>query len=228
MSGGKTHIQGLGDYSEFRFTPDELDRYEVVNTNILSVSPTWVGTTAAVAADATSALVLINRLLDHPRNLLYGAVGTADHGGTWIINGIDQFGATTRETVGSGTVAAGTPAFAVAGTKIFREVTSGTFTGATGGVGNILPRLGVAIGTATTAKHRIGLLTKIAGSTDVKAITWIKENVPTTMNGGTIGALVDVTNHAFSGSAIIGGTESFKVIIRPTFDNSSQSTDLAA
>jgi len=217
----------MGEYSEKRVTPDEIDNYHVVNTGILSTSATWVGTAAGGTSTEAKALVLINRLLDHPRNLLYSMVGTADNGGTWTINGKNQFGEVVTESVGSGTVAAGTPAFAVAGTKIFREVTSGTFTVATGGVGLGSARIGVAIGTAPTAAHKLGLLTKIGGSTDVVGITWVKENVVTTINGGTIGALVDATNHAFSGSAIMGGTESFKVLVRPTFDNASQSASLA-
>lgn len=217
----------MGEYSEKRITPDEVDNYHFVNTGILSTSATWVGTAAGGTSTEAKALVLINRMLDHPRNLLYSMVGTADNGGTWTINGKNQFGEVVTESVGSGTVAAGTPAFAVAGTKIFREVTSGTFTVATGGVGLGSARIGVAIGTAATAAHKLGLLTKIGGSTDVLNIVWVKENVVTTMNGGTIGALVDVTNHAFSGSAIMGGTEAFRVLVRPTFDNASQTANLA-
>lgn len=218
----------MGEYAELRATPDELDRYEYLHTGVLSVSATYVGTAAAVAADATSSLVLNSRTLDHPRNLLYGAVGTANHGGTWTVNGKNQFGEAITETVGSGTVAAGTPAFAIAGTKIFREVTSGTFTGATGGVGNILPRIGVAIGTAAGAVHKLGLLTKVGGSTDVLNIVKTAENVTSAVNGGTVSSLVDVTNHSFTDTtAIIGGSTSFKVLIRPTFDNASKSANLA-
>ena len=228
MSGLKSlgGLPGTG-FSNMEATPDELDRYEHINTGILSVSATWVGTAAGGTSTESKALVLINRLLDHPRNLLYSQVGTADAGGSWTINGIDQFGQVIRETVGSGTAAAGTPAWAVAGTKIFMAVTSGTFTTATGQVGLGSPRIGVAVGTAGTTAFKLGLLTKIAGTADVKMITWIKENVATTLGGGTIGAYVDATNHAFTGTAIMAGTEAYKVLLKPTWDNASQSANLA-
>jgi hypothetical protein len=218
-------MSGLAEHNpEFLFagaqvTPNEIDRYEHINTGILSVSPTWIGTAAGGTSTQVKALVIINKLLDYPRNLLYSCVGTNDMGGTWVVNGKDQFGNSITETVANGTVAAGTPAFAVAGTQIFAEVTNGTFTYITDAVGNGSARLGVAIGTAGTTAFKLGLLTKIAGSTDVKAITWIKENVPTTLNGGTIGAYVDAVNHAFTGSAIMAGTEAYKALVKPSRPN---------
>lgn len=217
MSGFGEHNPGfqVGDQA----TPNELDRYEFINTGVLSISATWVGTAAGGTSTTANALVLINTLLDYPRNLLYSQVGTADNGGTWTVNGLDQFGQAVTETVGNGTVAAGTPAWTVAGTKIFAKVTSGTFTTATGAVGLGSARIGVAVGTAGTLAFKLGLLTKIASTLDVKAITWVKENVPVTLNGGTIGSFVDATNHAFSGSAIMAGTEAYKVILKPTHSN---------
>lgn len=218
-------MSGLGEHNyEFiqsggQVTPNEIDRYEKVNTGILSISATWVGTAAGGTSTQAKALVLINKLLDHPRNLLYAAVGTNDMGGTWVVNGKDQFGQVITETVTNGTVAQGTPAFAVAGTKIFAEVTSGTFTVATGAVGAGSAQLGVAIGTAGTAAFKLGLLTKIASTADVKAITWIKENVATTLKGGTIGAYVDATNHAIGGTSIMAGTESYNILLKSTWDN---------
>lgn len=218
-------MSGMGEYDPaFAFaggqvTPGELDRYETVNTGILSISPTWVGTCAGGTAGVDKPLVIINQNLDHPRNLLYSVVGTNDIGGTWTVNGKNQFGETITETVTNGTVANGTPAWAVAGTKIFARVTSGTFTATSTTVGLGSARLGVAIGTAGTTAFKLGLLTKIAGSTDVKNIVWIKENVTTTLNGGTIGAFVDTTNHAFTGSAIMAGTEAYKALVKPTHVN---------
>lgn len=218
---------GLPGFMEsgYRATPNELDQYAVLNTGILGISATWVGTAAGGTSTQAKALVIINKLLDHPRNLLYSQVGTADNGGTWVINGKDQFGYSITETVGSGTVAAGTPGFAIAGTKIFAEVSSGTFTTATGASGAGSPRLGVAVGTAAGAAFKLGLLQKINGTADVKSITWIPSNVVTTLNGGTIGGFVDVTNNAFSGSAIMGGTEAYRVTLRSTFSNLGK-TDL--
>lgn len=225
MSGLGERIYGA-QYGNPKVTPAEIDSYHVVNTGILSISATWVGTCAGGTAGVAKPLVIINRLLDHPRNLLYSVVGTNDIGGTWTANGYDQFGNPITETVTNGTVANGTPAWAVAGTKIFSEVTSGTFTATSTTVGAGSARLGVAIGTAGTTAFKLGLLTKIAGSTDVKAITWTTQNVVTTLNGGTIGSFVDATNHAISGSSIMAGTEAYKAIVRPTAKNYN-TTDMA-
>ncbi len=204
-------------------TPNEIDRYERINTGILSVSATWVGTSAGGTATVAKPLVLINTLLDYPRNILYSVVGTNDIAGTFVTNGFDQFGQPVTETVTqTGTVAAGTPAFAIAGTTIWGKVTSGTFTAISTTVGLGSARWGVAVGTSGTTAFKLGLLTKIAGSTDVKAITWTKEHVTTTLGGGTIGAYVDATNHAFTGTAIMGGTEQYQVLLKSNFDNSGK------
>lgn len=204
-------------------TPNELDRYEFIHTGILSTSATYIGTSAGGTATVPKALVLITRITDYPRNLLYSVVGTNDIAGTFTTNGFDQFGQPITETVTqAGTVAAGTPAFAIAGTKIFASVTSGTFTAKSDTVGLGSARWGVAVGTAGTLAFKLGLLTKIAGSTDVKNITWVKENVATGLAGGTIGALVDTTNHAFTGTAIMAGTESYRVLVKTTFQNAGK------
>lgn len=218
-------MSGIGEFdiafqaAGGRVSPNEIDAYERINTGILSTSSTWVGTAAGGTASQSQPLVLINRNLDYPRNLVYSQVGTNAMGGTWTITGKDQFGYTVTESVGNGTVAAGTPAWTVAGTTIFEEVTAGTFVTAATAVGAGSPRIGVATGTAGTIQYKLGLLTKIASTADVKAITWVKENVATTLNGGTIGALVDATNHAFTGTANLGGTESFNVLLRSSFSN---------
>jgi hypothetical protein len=217
-------LPGVGGYTGLRATPDEIDRYEVVNTGVLSISSTWFGTAAAGTSTQAKAYVIINKFADHPRNALYAVAGSSDMGGTWAVNGKDQFGVTQSETVAIGTAANGAT---VAGTKIWRQIDSGTFTTATAALGNGTPKVGVAIGTAAGVAFKLGLLTKIGGSTDVVNIVWIKENVATTLNGGTIGSFVDATNHAFSGSAIMAGTEVYKALIRPTFDNASQSTNLS-
>lgn len=204
-------------------TPDEIDRYEQYVISNPSTSATWCGTAAGGTASQAKALVIINKNLDFPRNLLYGVVGTADMGGSWTVNGKDQFGQVVSETVALGTAAAGTPAVAVAGTQIFAQVTSGTFTVAATGVGAGSARLGVAIGTAATAKYWLGLPSKIGAVADVKTIAWTKEHVQTTMNGGTVDStLVSTTTHAIAGTGIMGGTESFTVLFKPTHDNAGK------
>lgn len=218
---GLAEIGGLYGFAQgySQVAPNDIDQYTVLNTNILTTSTTWVGTAAGGTSTQAKPLVLINTYLDHPRNLLYSQVGTSDMGGTWVVNGYDQFGQFVTETVGNGTVAAGTPAWAVAGTKVFMKVTSGTFTTATGALGAGSPRIGVAIGTGGTTAMKLGLMQKIGGTADVKSINWYTQNVPTTLNGGTVGALIDATNHAFRGTSIMAGTESYKVILKSTFNN---------
>ena len=222
---GLNEIGGLYGFvqGDSQVQPRDIDQYHRVNTGILSTSATWIGTAAGGTSTEAKALVLINTFTDYPRNLLYSQVGTADNGGTWVINGYDQFGQAIRETVGNGTVAAGTPAWAKVGTAIFLKVTSGTFTTATGAVGLGSPRIGVGIGTAGTTIFKLGLMQKIGSTADVKSINWVKENVVTTLNGGTMGAYVDATNHAFSGTAIMAGTESYSVILKTSFDNGGRS-----
>lgn len=223
MSGIK-ESQNAFQQAKAQMTPDEMDRYEQYQVIHPSVSATFVGTAAGTQTQSV-ALTLSAVRLDYPRNLLYGIVGTADVGGTLTVSGKDQFGQVISESVGSGTAAAGTPAFAIAGTKIFAEVTGGTVTFATSaGQGNGTARVGVAIGTATTAKFWIGLPTKIAGTSDIKNITWIKENVQTTLNGGTIHSTtyINTTTHAISGSSVMAGTEVYSVLFKSTHDNSGK------
>jgi len=222
---GLNEIGGLYGFAQgdSQVQPRDIDQYHRVNTGILSTSATWIGTAAGGTSTQAQPLVLINTFTDYPRNLLYSQVGTADNGGTWTVNGYDQFGQRITETVGNGTVAAGTPAWTKAGTAIFLKVVSGTFTTATAGVGLGSPRIGVAVGTAGTVAFKLGLMQKIGGSADVKSITWTTQNVVTTLNGGTIGSLVDATNHAFTGTSIMAGTESYSAILKTSFDNSGRS-----
>lgn len=230
MSGIKKEVTSLR-FNNNRVSPDEIDRFERVYVLNPTTSATWVGTSAGGTSTQAKALVLINTVLDFPRNLLYGLVGTADCGGTWSINGLDQFGQTITESVGSGTVAAGTPAFATAGTKIFSKVTSGTFTHATGQVGAGSARIGVAVGGTAGSTATFGLMTKIKALGDVRSITYGKTAagpaVTTTLDGGTISAsLVSTANHSFNGTAALGTADTFVVVVRPTYNNENGS-DLA-
>lgn len=212
-----------------KVTPDEIDRYETYDVTFPSTSATWVGTAAGGTADQAKALVLINTTTDYPRNLLYSVVGTNDMGGTWVVNGEDQFGSSVTETVALATAAAGTPAVAVAGTTCFASVSSGTFTVDGNAVGNGSARLGLAIGTSATAKFWLGLPTKIGAATDVKTIAWSSEFVQTTVNGGTVTGttFVNTSNHAISNDSIMGGTETFTVIFKPTYDAQEDGNNIA-
>lgn len=222
MSGLKQHDPAFGQ-AKGQVTPDEQDQYISYNVMNPSLSATYIGT-AAGTQTASVAIVLSSIKPDYPRNLLYGMVGTADIGGSITAIGKNQFGERITETVGSGTAAAGTPAWAVAGTKIFAEITAATATYATSsGQGNGTSRIGLAIGTSSTALYRLGLPTKIGAVSDVKRIAWTSQHVGTAINGGTIGtAQIDTTNHAYLGQTIAAGTEVFQFTIKPTFDNAGK------
>ena len=227
MGGLKKHFPDIR-FSGNLVTPDEMDqyiKYDVINPG---TSLTWVGTCAAGTNAQAKALVLINKSLDYPRNLMYGVVGTNDVGGSWTVNGYDQFGVTVTETVGNGTVAKGTPAFSNVGTQIFAEVTSGTFTFATGSAGNGSAQLGVPLGGTDGSIAYFGLPTKISAITDVKSITYMTEFAPKTLDGGTISTtLVDATNHRFCGTADLDGTTSYSVTINPKYNAEYENTPMA-
>lgn len=215
MSGLREHFYEFVQ-SGGQVTPNEIDEYKKLNTGILSISSTWFGTTAAGTSTQAKPLVIINAIPDHPRNALYAVAGSSDMGGIWVVNGKDQFGGAVTETVAIGTATNGGT---TAGTTIWGIVASGTFTFTTGDLGSGTPTMGVAIGTAAGKLFKLGLLTKIGGTADVKAIQWSTQGVSTTVNGGTIGALVDATNHTFSGSSIMAGTEQYTVLMKSTYDN---------
>lgn len=222
MSGLK-ETQVAFQAAKAQVTPDEIDQYTMYSVINPSLSATYIGT-AGGTQTASVALTLTSVKTDYPRNLLYSLVGTADIGGTIAVTGKNQFGEPITESVGAGTAAAGTPAFAIAGTKIFAEVTAATVTFATSaGQGNGTARLGLAIGTAGTALYRLGLPVKLGTVSDVKRITWTSQHVGTAINGGTIGtAQVDTTNHAYLGQSIMAGTEVFQFSIKSTFDNAGK------
>lgn len=205
-------------FSGYKVSPDEMDVTRQYIVEHPSIDPAWFGTAPIGTAGQAKAFVLTNIRADYPRNLVVSdatGAGTA-HGGTAVINGKDQFGNTIQETITIGTAAAGGT---VAGTKIFSQVSSGTFTFATASVGNGTTQLGVAIGTSATLQHLFGLPDKIASTADVKSITWLNNGTSTTMNGGTIGAYVGTANHTFKGTAVVSVTDKYVVHMRSTFNS---------
>lgn len=206
--------------SGMRVAPQESDRYEIYNVQDFSISATWVGTPTVGTQTTSQALVLINKYLDYPRSLSYGIAAAAGSvaGGTWTVNGYDQFGSAVRESV---TVAPATGGGTVNGTAVFAEVTSGTLAFGTGDPGNGTGRLGVAI---AANDYWFGLPVKIAATTDVKRITHTGSGgIALTLNGtASIGTLVNATTHAFRGTAALTGTMSLQTWVKTTYQNNQQ------
>lgn len=197
-------------------TPDEIDRYEVVNIvnpNTLTANA-FIGTYAVAGTSATNSLVIVNAIPDWPRNLEYSLTGTAaGMAGTTVVTGRDQFGNVITETISIGTASNGgtTP-----GTKVFAQVTSATHSFGTA-VGNGTARLGLGT-TGTTALF--GLPFKVGGTTDLKLLSVNAGTGGVTVNGGTIAAFIDVPNSAIKLPVPqTTGTMAITAWLRPTFNS---------
>lgn len=227
MPGLKNHFPDF-QFSGNQVASDEMDVYQQYIVTNPTTSATWVGTTAVGTSTQVKALVLINKNLDYPRSLFVTASGSNDIGGTFVINGKDQFGATISETIGFGTAAS--PGTSEVGTKIFAQVTSGTWTFAAGSAGSGTPKLGVAVGGTAGSLAQFGLPVKIGAVSDVKSITWLKTaagpGVNTTLNGGTISStLVNTTNHSFNGTTPLGTADTFVVTIKSTYNSAGEANN---
>lgn len=233
-------MSGLGEIGgEYAFNVNarqvqqkDLDQYVWYEVDNPSVSNTWIGTMAGGTSGQTKALVLINQNMDYPRNALYSLVGTNDAGGTFTINGIDQFGVQQTETVGFGTKAAGTPAGSVFGSIIWAKILSGSFTFAVGSAGSGSAQVGVGtVSNGSAQSNWFGLMSRIGGTGDVKLLTWISSTTVTAIHGGTgLGTLVGYENNgslpssAFQGTAGVAVTDHYKVFYKPSFDNTGRGT----
>ncbi len=192
--------------------PDEIDRYEVYPVIFPSVSTSWFGNFGTSGTADVVALAVTNKLADYPRNIaLYHAGSAAGMTGTAVVNGKDQFGHTIQESL---TYAGASNGGTVKGTKVFAEVTSGTFSyGTAAGVGT--PVLGVDT-TGTTCLF--GLPTKIASTADVKTIACGSTGVAQSVNGGTIGAFVSTAMHAVKAPVSLTGTAALVVQYKTTYN----------
>lgn len=195
--------------SEFRVTPDEIDRYEQYVISFPSISTTWFGTFAVAGTSAETPLVVINAIADYPRNLEFALAGSAaGMTGTAIINGKNQFGASITESL---TFAEANNGGTVSGTSVFAHVDSGTLYYGTA-VGSGTARIGVTTGTDTY----FGLPARLGGTTDVKLLTRSTGAGAQTVNGGTIAGFVDLPRHAVRAPATLTGTQIISVLYRPT------------
>lgn len=203
-------------FAGIEVTPEEIDRYETYQVVFPGDDPNWFGTTVVAGTSATKALVIRNAIADYPRNLLGAVAGSAAGlGGTWTVNGKDQFGNSITETL---TVAEAQNGGTTVGTKVFAQVTSGTFNFGTA-VGNGTTKLGMATAGTTTL---FGLPAKIAGTGDVKLLALNDGTGAITVGGGTIGAFVNAGMHAVKAPKDVVGTTTISVWYKPTYDAESE------
>lgn len=227
MSGlGELGLNYSANVNALQVQQKDIDQYDVIQVDNPSVSNSWFGTMAGGTNGQTKALVQINQIPDYPRNALYSVIGTNDVGGTFTINGYDQFGVYQTEIAGFGTKAAGTPAGSVFGTVIWAKITSGSFTFASGSAGSGSAQVGFGtVSNGSAQSNWFGLMTKIGGTGDLKLMTWISSTTVTTLNAGTnLGSLVNITTHAFQGTGGVAATDHYKVWIKPTYDNTFKGT----
>lgn len=197
-------------------SPADMDEYKQFVFSNIGTSSTAFATAELTAAGA---LVFDNTQLDYPRNLLFSILGVAGGmGGSAVVNGVDRWGNTIQESFNVGSANAGG---SVAGTHIFARVTSGSLVSIDGLGGTAVgtTRIGYAIGTAATLKMWLGLPTKIGSTADVKMLSYVKNFVPTALNGGTLTtAMINATYHAVGGTEIAGSAHTYSVLYKSTYD----------
>ena len=228
-------MSGLGETGELygfvqggaQVAQSDLDQYDVVAIDSPSVSASWFGTCNGGTAASGPAITLINALADYPRNIQYTCTGVASgtFGGTFQVNYIDQFGVGGQEKV---TIASAANGGTTYGTAIVAKFISGTFT-SQGSSGGSTGTAQIGFGTAANGSAQsnwFGLMTRIAGTSDVKMITWINSTTVTTLNKGTaIGTLVaydsngSLPSSAFQGTSGVAITDHYKVVLKPTYNN---------
>lgn len=207
--------------SEYAVSPDEMDRYEVYNINWPNFGNQWAVGTALIAGTSTDRALIFNTILaDYPRNLEGVLLGT--HGnmeGTFIVNGYDQFGKAITENLAITKAANGGT---TVGTKVFSSFRTGTFVSGTF-VGNGTLKLGY--GTSGTT-CQFGLPVKIGGTADVVKYNWNIGTGAINVNGGSIGAYVNATNHSVLAPLDLVGSLAIQVWIKSTYN--SEGTKIAA
>ena len=213
----------IGGLSQFgpgfpgQVSQQDVDQYDLVNVVHPVVDGSWIGTFSGTGPVGGGAVVKKNILMDWPRNAKYATNGIANgtYGGTFVANWLDQFGAAVTETVAIGTAVNGGTTY---GTAIVHKFLSGTFQ-PVASAGTFIGTASIGVGTSPTGNW-FGLLTKIASTSDVKAVRWDNNGAVTGVGGGSaLGTLVSVTNHAFQGTSGVAITDSYTVIVKPTFDN---------
>ncbi len=196
----------------FKVSPDEMDRYEVVNMRP-ATNVDWFVTTIVAGTSASRVGTVANRLPDYPRNLLFSITGT--HGstaGTLNASGKDQFGNTITETI---LIPRADNGGTTSGTKVFAQFVAGTVNFGTA-VGNGTARIGFDPSTSCL----LGLPIKLGTAADVVHLGCNIGTGAVTYGGGTIAAYVNVAQSAISPVATLDGTQVISCWIKPSYDSS--------
>lgn len=218
MAGLKRRLPGIGGYADgFKITPDEQDAYKNY-TMMPGVNVRWWASAGTAGTASSTALVILNRSADYPRNVGFILAGSATGmAGSLDVVGKDQFGNTISETLGFGSADNGGT---VVGTKVFAQVASGTLRYGTA-VGNGTPQIGFVPGTDCL----LGLPVKLGAATDVRHLG---QNVGTgavSYNGGTIAGFVNVAQSAIRPAATITpGTTIINAWVVSSYDASEIGT----
>lgn len=223
MAGLKQHFPEFGQAGG-QVASSEIDSYYRLSVGNPSTSATWFGT--VIGTTTTGSVAILNKLADHPRNIYYTVSGITNgtYGGVFTANGFDQFGQPFTEVVTVATAVNGGTAF---GTAIAAKVTNMAFA-TTASSGTFIGTANFGVGTVedgSSQSNWFGLLEKIAGTGDVKMITWVNNGTPTGLNKGTnIGTLVNATTHAFQGTSGVALTDAYRVILKSSYDASNYGT----
>lgn len=202
QTGLKKHYPDIG-FGLTRVKQSDIDEYYQY-----CIMKPAVGTADIVGVTVGTSLigtVAIN-YPDYPRSLLVGwadASGTT-FVGTAVITGSNQFGKNISETFVNTT--GGTTN--VQGTKVYAYVGTLTLSHAAGAAGDsVTVGYGIAAGTA-----KFGLPNKVAGSADVRRVTWV-DNGSTKQGTATI----DHANHAFLPKNAVSATDDYVVTMRANY-----------
>lgn len=219
MAGLKQHFPEFA-FAGNQVAPNDIDQYEQYVVGNPTTSATWFGTMTGTTTTALG--TSLQTTADYPRNVYYTVSGIASgtYGGVFTANIVDQFGQLITETVTIATAVNGGTTF---GTAIAAKVTSFGFA-TTASSGTFIGTANVGVGTLSNGSAQsnwFGLMTKLAGTSDVKTITWINNGTATGIAKGTnFGTSVQVNPPAFQGTSGVAITDRYTVIVDSSFDAS--------
>jgi len=201
-------------------TPDEIDTTKSYSVIFPAISATWLAAVATGTVSQARAMTMAATTCDYPRSVASFWTGSASNSGTMVVTGKNQFGGTQTESLAlaQGTQWSGT----ANGTKVFAQVSAATCSFGTGVTGTGTVSLGFSDEAGSAV---FGIPDRIAGTADVLGIQWADETgLSVALNGGTIGAYVDATNHSFRGTEALAGTMVFTCLYKPSYAPVSSGT----